>query len=48
MGILADAGSINEFDVDLYFALVEKVKVYEGGRLIVNLLDGTELECEVE
>ena len=44
--ILADVKKINSFDVDLYFALVEKITVYDGGRLIVSLLDGTDVECE--
>ena len=46
--ILADAETVNEFDVDLYFALVEKITVYDGGRLVVSLLDGTDIECVSE
>ncbi|MEN6621041.1 MAG: recombinase [Smithella sp.] len=46
IGILADAESINEFDENLYFALVEKVTVYDG-RIVVSLLDGTNVECEI-
>ncbi|XEQ93653.1 hypothetical protein SCACP_25500 [Sporomusa carbonis] len=45
--IFKEANRINEFDESLYFALVEKVTVYNGKRLIVSLLDGTELECEI-
>ena len=45
IGIIADAEVINEFDADLYFALVEKMTVYDGSRLMVSLLDGTEVEC---
>lgn len=37
-----------EFDVGLYFALVEKMVVFEEGRVVVGLLDGTEIECEME
>jgi len=37
-----------EFDVGLYFALVEKMIVFDGGRLVVSLLDGTGIECQVE
>lgn len=44
--ILAGAEAVSEFDVDLYFALVEKIIVYDGGRLVVSLLDGTDVECE--
>ena len=34
--------------VDLYFAMVEKMTVYDGGRIIIGLLDGTDVECEME
>ena len=47
IGIMADAEVIDEFDIDLYFALVEKMTVHEGGRLVVSLLDGTAVECEL-
>ena len=46
--IIADRGRIKEFDVDLYFALVEKIVVFDDGRLMVVLLDETEVECIVE
>jgi len=46
--IITDAKPIMEFDVDLYFALVEKMTLYDGRRIIVNLLDGTEAECEID
>ena len=36
------------FSAELYFALVEKMTVFEGGRLIVCLLDGTDVECEMK
>ena len=45
--IMADAEVINEFDEGLYFALVEKMTIYDNGRLIVKLLDGTAVECEI-
>ena len=45
---ISGAERVTEFDVDLYFSMVEKVTVYEGGRLIVNLFDGTEVECAME
>ena len=47
MGIIAKAEMLNEFDEGLYFALVEKVTVFNCSRLIVSLLDGTEVECEI-
>jgi len=44
--IMTRAEVMVEFDKDLFFALVEKMVVFDGGRVIVTLLDGTELECE--
>ncbi|HEY5586960.1 MAG TPA: recombinase family protein [Ruminiclostridium sp.] len=38
---------IVRFDTELYFKLVERITVNEN-KLIVCLLDGTEIECEVE
>ncbi len=46
--IIMEKGRIKEFDIDLYFALTEKVVVHDGGRLMVVLLDGTEVECTIE
>ena len=46
--ILTETMVIKEFDVNLYFALTEKITVYENGRLMVSLLDGTDIECEIE
>ena len=48
IGIIADAGRIAEFDIDLYCAFVEKTTVMGRRKLIVSLLDGTDVECEVE
>ena len=45
--VMEDAEIINEFDLVLNFALVEKITLYDGGRLVVRLLDGTEIEIEV-
>ncbi|MTI80825.1 MAG: recombinase family protein [Firmicutes bacterium] len=45
--ILKKAKPITEFDIDLYFALVEKITVLEGDKMIVTLLDGTDLECQI-
>jgi len=42
-----DAKSIDQFDTNLYFKLVEKITVQEN-KLIVSLLDGTKMECETE
>ena len=46
--MIAEADRVDEFDVDLYFALTEKVVVHDGGRLMMILLDDTELECLIE
>jgi hypothetical protein len=45
--IIAVAERVTEFDIEPYFALVEKMTVYDDGRLIVSLLDGTDVECAV-
>ena len=39
---------ISKFDIDLYFALTEKIMVLSGGRLIISLIDGTDIECTIE
>ena len=43
--IITERDQIKEFDVELYFALIEKIVVHSEGRLMVVLLDGTEIEC---
>ncbi len=47
MGILADAEPIEEFDVDMYFRIIEKMTVFDGEKIIVSLLDGTEIEVVI-
>ena len=42
ISVFENASLLTRFDVDLYFMLVEKITVYEGSRLVVGLLDGTE------
>lgn len=44
---LVEAGKIDEFDMDLYFRMIEKMVVFED-RVIIGLLDGTEVECIIE
>ena len=46
--VITKAIPMAKFDIDLYFALVEKITVYNSGILIVSLLDGAEVECESE
>ncbi len=48
IGIITEAKPILKFDINLYFALVEKIMIYDGGRLIVSFLEGTEIECTIE
>ena len=36
IGIVSEAGKIEQFDIDMYFALVEKMTVYERDRMVVQ------------
>lgn len=45
--IMMESEIMTEFGIDLYFTLIEKMTVYDDARVVVRLLDGTELECEV-
>ncbi|MDU1350861.1 MAG: hypothetical protein E6942_16380, partial [Clostridium argentinense] len=46
--ILKNARPIEKFDMDLFFRIIEKVMVFEGEKIIVSLLDGTEVEVVIE
>ena len=46
--IFSKAETIDRFDVDLYFKLVEKIVVYDARTLFVCMLDGSDVECEIE
>lgn len=46
--IITERGQIKEFNVEMYFALTEKIEVFGEGKLVVSLLDGTEVECLIE
>ncbi|MGH4138394.1 MAG: recombinase family protein, partial [Clostridium sp.] len=46
--MIADAELLKEFDIDIHFKLIEKMIVYEGNKIIVTLLDGTEIEVLIE
>ena len=48
MSIIADAEQINKFDVDLFFGTIEKMTVFDREKVIVTLLDGTQIECEIK
>ena len=45
--IIDNAELIEEFDMDLFFRIVEKMSVFEGNKIILTLLDGTEIEIEI-
>lgn len=47
MDIIGYGELIKEFDIDLYFRMIEKMVVFED-KIIVGLLDGTEVECIIE
>jgi site-specific DNA recombinase len=44
IGIFKDAKIIEKFDVDLYFKIVEKITVCDDDKVMVSILDGTEIE----
>ncbi|WP_330397106.1 recombinase family protein [Anaerovirgula multivorans] len=46
--ILVDAEPVEEFDMDLFFRLTEKMTIFEKEKIIVTLLDGIEIECDIE
>lgn len=46
--ITKNATPITTFDANLFFSLVEKMTVYKDEKVIVTLLDGTEIECQIE
>lgn len=46
--IFQAAQLIDQFDVDLYFKLVEKITVCDYTKLTVSLINGSEIECNIE
>lgn len=46
--ILNNAEPIKKFDIDLFFTIKEKMVVINEKKIIVELLDGTEVEFEIE
>ena len=46
--IFKETAQIDEFGVDLFFKLVEMITFLDEGWLIVSLLDGTEIEVDIE
>ena len=48
VGIVSSRTKIDEFDINLYFAMVEKITVVSGKEAVVSLIDGAEIACEVD
>ena len=48
INIIENSGEITEFDTDLFFRIIEKMIVLQGKEVVVILLDGTEIECDIE
>ena len=46
--IIGNGDLIKEFDIDLYFKMIEKMVVIDGDKIVVSFLDGTEVECIIE
>jgi site-specific DNA recombinase len=46
--IIKNAEQIKELDIDIYYRVIEKMTVYKGNKIIVTLLDGTEIEAVIE
>lgn len=46
--LFEEAVILTELNIDLYFKLNEKMMVFSRERIIVTLLDGTEVECQIE
>lgn len=43
--IVGESEGMEEFDMDLYFEMVEKMTVLGDEKVVVSFLDGTEVEC---
>ena len=48
IGIVENGKTMTEFDIDIFAAMMEKITVYNRKKLMVSLLDGTDIECEIE
>ncbi|MDT8719450.1 hypothetical protein IAI10_22625 [Clostridium sp. 19966] len=48
MRIIENAEPIEEFDMDLFLRIIEKMTVFEGEKIIVTLIDVTEIEVVIE
>lgn len=45
---IIEEGRIEEFDIDLYFRMIEKITVFQNEKIVVSFLDRTEVECIIE
>lgn len=45
---MTKAKSLEIFDMDLFLKLVEKMTVFKDKKVVVTLLDCTEVECQIE
>lgn len=48
MRIFAKVEKLEEFDVDLFFRINVRMTLLKGEKIIVVLLDGTEIEVLIE
>lgn len=48
IGIFKNAEAIDKLDLNLFFMIIEKITVYDEGLLIVSLLNGIEIEFQIE
>ena len=46
--IIKEAEILNEFDIDIYFKIIEKMIVFEENKIIATLLEGTEVEVVIK
>jgi uncharacterized ubiquitin-like protein YukD len=46
--IVKGSQAIKQFDVDLYFKMVEKMTVVDEDKIVVTLLDESEIEAVIE
>ena len=46
--IIKEAEGLKEFNIDIYFKIIEEMIVFEGNKIIITLLDGSEIEVGIE
>ena len=46
--IIEDGVEIDDFDIDLYFKMIEKMIVFGEEKIVVSFLEGTKVECIIE